>query len=142
MQKWKIKACLRKGGLVLAKRRTGKTAALMELLQENSNFVLLVHNTSIKNQLLQDFGNKYASRIFDSSKNLRGVKNWTKYLLIDEYFLCNYNGGFFAATATNHFEIHDVDQIEIKHADILEAVLNGDINQDQMSKEIEALRQD
>jgi len=109
-KKNEIKKALLKGGLVIAERGVGKTTALLEILLDQTNMVIIVPTHTIKERytdlLIERFPGVYTKMdfsdtiILDSYKTEERLKGLHKDVYIDEYFLCKYRGPFKAAVGT------------------------------------------
>src|SRR5258708_2532244 len=105
------------GGFILAKRRSGKTSAMLRYMKAYPNECVLV----VPNERLQDYvrdvwkamhGAGAPRRVGDSAVHvpkldcltcdqgdleIRIHRMLNKKILVDEYFLCGYTGPFYAA---------------------------------------------
>jgi AAA+ ATPase superfamily predicted ATPase len=87
----KIKKDLIKGGLIITPRRSGKSEAIVELLNESTDYVLVCANQDQMNMtrerlIKKNFKNKFKinSLIVGPTYNFKGLFN--KKIIIDEYF--------------------------------------------------------
>ena len=107
-----IKRALLQGGLVVADRGTGKTRALSEILVEDPDAVVVVHNTAQKQQLedylfikgyeMREANDKIILSLI-AEKYLMGKNN--KNIYVDEYALNSYKGPFKAAVTSFPFAV-------------------------------------
>src|SRR5579863_7043995 len=96
-----ILAGLRRGGLVIAGRQTGKTTALLMLAHEfgSGNCAVLCHRPEFAWCLKLMWQEMYHSEPSpDFFSDHRKVGAPVKWILVDELSKCNYRGDFFAAT--------------------------------------------
>ena len=146
---YQIKINLRKGGLVVTKRGAGKTLSLLELLQEEDRYYLMVPNQGHRDYITRAWGNLFSflpRRIIIPEANLYSLRgtpfNPHKHLLIDEFFLCAYKGPFFAATTTVDFAIRCIDNdSQLSPEDIIAGTLEGDFTKKELSNQIKGLEQ-
>lgn len=105
-----IKKALRQGGLVISERGTGKTKALVEILLEEPDAVIIAHNSYGKRRI-KDFltecgyGPNINKRVFDGAKSEKELLGMHKDFYIDEYFLNPYKGPFKGATTSFPFTV-------------------------------------
>jgi len=123
-----IKAELRKGGLVLAERASGKTTALMQIFLEQKEYRVMVPTVGMKHHLVQTYKIRDTSRIFlgndhENLRRLRGAQfDPRAFLLIDEYFHCGYEGPFRAAVGTPPFPVRPVIRTALPQLDASELI--------------------
>jgi transposase len=102
-------ALLGKGGLVIAERGSGKTQALVEILLENENAVVVASGHYRDNILsyLREAGLPFDiayRKIISPNQKLYGPL-LTKDIYVEEYWASNYTGPFKAAVTSYPFPV-------------------------------------
>jgi len=113
-KKEEIKKALRRGGLVVAERGTGKTSALMEILMEGPAAVIIVPSNNYRYVYIELINEKYPG-VFskreicdfiilgdEAETRLKGLR---RKVYVDEWCMCNYRGPFEAAVTSLPFPI-------------------------------------
>lgn len=100
----KIKEALLRGEIVVTCRRNGKTRALVEILSEDSEAVIITSNQKMIDLIIKPTWKIISDKPFPKKRVLAGKPGLKidpkKKVFIDEYFFTNYMGQFFAATGT------------------------------------------
>ena len=80
----KLKRDIKKGGIVIAPRRSGKGYAVLKLLLESDDFILVCANSEVARQLQKDINEKVSG-----NKLIYGPKDKIpvgKKIIVDEFF--------------------------------------------------------
>ena len=116
----KIKKALLKGGLVISNRNTGKTAALAEILTENSRAIVITPTEQQKQRLVdmlikdgtltpKEINERVLIAHIAKKKLFGNHQDYIHEIYLDEYFINSYNGPYTGAVSSLPFNTQVID---------------------------------